>query len=64
MTILDELAAHARERVAAAKELHSLDELKGLCREVGKASGEGHHQDVHEQVAVDDPAGLAQLDPG
>ena len=32
--------------------------------QVGEAAGHRHRQDVDQQVAVDDPAGLAQLDPG
>ena len=31
--------------------------------QVGEAPGERHHQDVDQQVPVDDPAGLAQLGP-
>ena len=31
--------------------------------QVGQPAGHRHRQDVHEQVAVDDPARLAQLDP-
>ena len=32
--------------------------------QVGEPAGQRHREDVHEQVAVDDPARLAQLDPG
>ena len=32
--------------------------------QVGQPAGHRHGQDVDQQVAVDDPAGLAQLDPG
>ena len=39
MTILDQLAAHARQRVAADQEKHSLHELKARCKEAGSASG-------------------------
>lgn len=41
MTILDQLAAHARQRVAADQEKHSLHELKARCKEAGRAGGEG-----------------------
>ena len=37
MTILDDLASHARVRVETAKRLHPLDELKALCAAKGKA---------------------------
>ena len=37
MTILDDLAGHARARVEAAKRLHPLDELKALSAAKGKA---------------------------
>ena len=40
MTILDQLAAHARQRVAADQEKHSLHELKARCKEAGRAGGE------------------------
>ena len=40
MTILDQLAAHARERVAADKEEHSLDVLQAQCRALGRGRGE------------------------
>ena len=39
MTILDQLAAHARERVAADKEENSLDALQAQCRALGRANG-------------------------
>ena len=32
--------------------------------QVGQPAGDRHRQDVDQQVAVDDPARLAQLDPG
>ncbi len=32
--------------------------------QVGEPAGQRHREDVHEQVPVDDPARLAQLDPG
>ena len=32
--------------------------------QVGQPAGQRHRHDVDEQIAVDDPAGLAQLDPG
>ena len=35
MSILDELAAHARERVLADSENMSLDILQAMCREKG-----------------------------
>ena len=37
MTILDQLAAHARERVAADKAENSLDVLQAQCRTLGRA---------------------------
>lgn len=40
MTILDQLAAHARERVAAEKEKNSLDVLQVRCRAMGRGRGE------------------------
>ena len=40
MTILDQLAAHARARVAAYKEENSLDVLQARCRALGRAKGE------------------------
>ncbi len=39
MSILDELAAHARERVLADSENMSLDILQTMCREKGRANG-------------------------
>ncbi len=39
MSILDELAAHARERVLADSENISLDILQAMCREKGRANG-------------------------
>ena len=39
MSILDELAAHARERVLANSENMSLDILQAMCREKGRANG-------------------------
>ena len=39
MSILDELAAHARERVLADSENMSLDILQAMCREKGCANG-------------------------
>ena len=44
MTILDQLAAHARQRVAADQEKHSLHELKARCKEAGSAGGERFFQ--------------------
>ena len=40
MTILDQLAAHARERVAADQAENSLDVLQAQCRALGRAKGE------------------------
>lgn len=37
--ILDELAAHARERVAADREKHPLEELRERCAALGRADG-------------------------
>lgn len=39
MTILDKLAAHARERVAAAKEITSFDTMRALAAGGGRAEG-------------------------
>ena len=39
-TILDTIAAHARERVAADKRIHPLEELRERCAALGKADGE------------------------
>ena len=39
MSILNELAAHARERVLADSENMSLDILQAMCREKGRANG-------------------------
>ncbi len=41
MTILEQLAAHARQRVAADREANSLDVLQAQCRALGKGGGEG-----------------------
>ncbi len=41
MSILDELAAHARQRVAADREANSLDVLQAQCRALGKGGGRG-----------------------
>ena len=38
-TILDTIAAHARQRVAADRAENSLDALKELCQEGGIANG-------------------------
>lgn len=38
-TILDTIAAHARQRVAAAKEEHCLEELQAQCRALEKSRG-------------------------
>ncbi|MDD5935913.1 MAG: indole-3-glycerol phosphate synthase TrpC [Clostridiales bacterium] len=40
MTILDQLAEHARKRVAVDKERKSLDEIKELARQMESASGQ------------------------
>ena len=40
MTILDQLAAHARERVAADQAENSLDVLQAQCRAIGRGKGE------------------------
>ena len=40
MTILDQLAAHARERVAADQAENSLDVLQAQCRALGRGRGE------------------------
>src|SRR5699024_7926647 len=39
MTILDQLAAHARERVAADQAENSLDVLQAQCRAIGRGRG-------------------------
>lgn len=41
MTILEQLAAHARQRVAADREANRLDVLQAQCRALGKGGGEG-----------------------
>ncbi len=40
MTILEQLAAHARERVEADKAQNSLDLLQARCRALGRANGD------------------------
>ena len=40
MTILDQLAAHARERVAADQAENNLDVLQAQCRTLGRGRGE------------------------
>lgn len=44
MTILDQLAQHARERVAQAKAENSLEVLQTQCRALGKGRGERFRQ--------------------
>lgn len=44
MTILEQLARHARERVAQAKSENSLDTLQARCRALGKGRGEQFRQ--------------------
>ena len=39
MAILDQLAAHARERVAADQAENSLDVLQAQCRALGRGRG-------------------------
>ena len=39
MTILDQLAAHARQRVAADQAENSLDVLQAQCQALGRADG-------------------------
>ena len=39
MTILDQLAAHAQERVAADQAENSLDVLQAQCRALGRGRG-------------------------
>ena len=45
-TILDTIAAYARERVAADRAENSLDVLKELCREGGRADGKAFYDAV------------------
>ncbi len=45
-TILDTIAAHARERVAADKTKNSLDTLRSLCQEGGRADGKAFYDAV------------------
>ena len=40
MTILEQLAAHARQRVAADREANRLDVLQAQCRAIGRGRGE------------------------
>ncbi len=40
------------------------DEQPAGAPQVGQPAGHRHRQDVDQQIAVDDPARLAQLDPG
>ena len=44
MTILDQLAAHAKVRVQDDMLKHSLHELKERCKEAGRANGERFFQ--------------------
>ena len=41
MTILEQLAAHARQRVAADREANSLDVLQAQCRAWEREAGRG-----------------------
>ena len=61
---LIQVLGHAGERAADREDRERGDERPPGSPQVGDPAGERHHQDVHEQVAVDDPARLAQLDPG
>ena len=45
-TILDTIAAYARQRVAADKEENSLDVLKALCAQGGRADGKAFYDAV------------------
>ncbi len=61
---LVEILGHAGEGAADREDHEPGEEQASRAPHVGQPAGERHHEDVHEQVAVDDPARLAQLDPG
>lgn len=48
-TILDTIAAHARQRVALDQEKNSLDALKELCQEGGIANGKAFYDAVERE---------------
>lgn len=48
-TILDTIAAHARQRVALDQEKNSLDALKELCQESGIANGKAFYDAVERE---------------
>ena len=49
MTILDQLAAHARERAAADRAENTLDILQAQCRALGRAKGERFRAALEKQ---------------
>ena len=49
MTILDQLASHARERVAADKAENSLDIIRDQCRALGRGRGEQFRDAMEKQ---------------
>lgn len=50
MTILEQLADHARERVAAAKEKSGLDTLQAQCRSLERTLGRGQGRERFQKV--------------
>ena len=49
MTILDQLADYARERVARDREKISFEEVRLLAKDSGKANGKVHHHPQQHQ---------------
>ena len=63
----DELVERLRgtgQRRAHREDDERADEQAASAPQVGQPAGHRHRQDVDQQIAVDDPARLAQLDPG
>ena len=52
MTILDQLAAHARERVAADQAENSLDVLRAQCRALGRGRGRERFRSALEKPGL------------
>ena len=50
MTILEQLADHARVRVAAAKEKAGLDTLQAQCRSLGRTLGHGQGRERFQKA--------------
>ncbi len=61
---LVERLRRARQRGADDEDDQRPHEQPSDAPQVGQPAGDRHRQDVDQQVAVDDPAGLSQLDPG